>query len=397
MKILHTADWHIGKLLYGYHLNAEIQLFLDWLLNYIQEEEVDVLLVAGDIFDLSNPSNVDRTIYYSFLAKLIKLSCHVVITAGNHDSPNLIDAPTELLKYNQIYTIGHGDDLSRQIIPIEINGQGVVILAAPYLREGDVRKAIAGERYDDKKDATRAGIVNHYQQLAQLAKTQYPNIPLIAMGHLFMDKSVISDSERLIQVGNLAGISVTAFEHLFDYMALGHIHKPQSLDKNKKIRFSGSPISLSFSERTQKKRMIQVEIQDKLVQSHSIPIPTFRSLIRIEGTFEAVQIQLKSIRNNNELPVLVEIVVQEKQWNSLIIQNVLQVVEEGSPNYIVANYRIFFEQGVQGLEGQSLSTTIQDLDVRDVFEKRLEQDDAPEETKKAMRDAFEEVCAQIEL
>ena len=106
MRILHTADWHLGLRLYKKDLTQEHRLFFDWLINLIRERDIDVLLISGDIFDQGNPTNEARVMYFSFLRDLIKYNCKVIITGGNHDSPGVLNAPKDILEMLNVHTIG---------------------------------------------------------------------------------------------------------------------------------------------------------------------------------------------------------------------------------------------------------------------------------------------------
>ena len=152
MKILHTADWHIGKKLQKHELKADFDLFIEWLCNTIQAEEVDLLLVSGDVFDLANPSSEARSQYYKTLLKLKNLNCKIILTGGNHDSPAMLEAPREILQQLNISVIGGlPNDISETIIPIYKDGKPQLVVAAiPFLRDADLRKGGESTSYEDR-------------------------------------------------------------------------------------------------------------------------------------------------------------------------------------------------------------------------------------------------------
>ncbi|RLB87890.1 MAG: exonuclease sbcCD subunit D, partial [Deltaproteobacteria bacterium] len=155
MKILHTSDWHLGRTLYGRKRYEEFEAFLSWLAETIQKNEIDSLLVAGDVFDNSIPSNRAQGLYYRFLCRVAASSCrHVVIVAGNHDSPSFLNAPKELLRVLDIHVIGSASEAMEDEVLVLRNEQDepeLIVCAVPYLRDRDIRMAEAGESVDDKE------------------------------------------------------------------------------------------------------------------------------------------------------------------------------------------------------------------------------------------------------
>ncbi|MFN3380431.1 MAG: exonuclease subunit SbcD [Runella zeae] len=239
MKILHTADWHLGKQLHKYSLEEDQRLFLEWLSDTIQQRSIDLLLISGDIFDTANPSNLALTQYYGFLKKLIGTDCQVIVTGGNHDSPGVLNAPRELLKFLNIKVVGSAlENLGDELLHIHTPKGEVVVAAVPYLREADLRKSVSGEGYEDRLSALRQGIRGHYEKLIDLKTSQFKNLPSIAMGHLYVNGASVSESERDIHViGGEAAFSAEFFPEGFDYVALGHIHRPQRMGPSEMIRY----------------------------------------------------------------------------------------------------------------------------------------------------------------
>ncbi|MCA9457858.1 MAG: exonuclease subunit SbcD, partial [Nitrospira sp.] len=193
MKILHTSDWHIGRTLYGRKRYEEFEAFLTWLTETIQQNEIDALLVAGDVFDTSAPSNRAQELYYRFLCRVAASPCrHVVVIAGNHDSPSFLNAPKELLKALDVHVIGSSSEALEDEVLVLRNEHGdpeLIVCAVPYLRDRDIRVAEAGESVEDKERKLIDGIRTHYAAVAALAEQKREelgvNIPIVAMGHLF--------------------------------------------------------------------------------------------------------------------------------------------------------------------------------------------------------------------
>ncbi|MBI1184425.1 exonuclease subunit SbcD, partial [bacterium] len=208
MKILHTADWHLGKKLHKQDLWADHAMYLNWLEKYIEKEHINVLLISGDVFDLANPSSEARAMYYNALVRINKLACTTIITGGNHDSPAVLNAPKDVLKALNIHVVGGlPAHLNEVLIPLpNARNPEVLVAAIPFLREADLRQMNEGEANDDRMQAVKKGIENTYRLVAEMAQKNYENIPCLALGHLFAAGVSSSDSEREIQIGNQAKV-----------------------------------------------------------------------------------------------------------------------------------------------------------------------------------------------
>ncbi|WP_201597607.1 exonuclease SbcCD subunit D C-terminal domain-containing protein [Psychrobacter vallis] len=273
LNVLHTSDWHLGRRLYGRLRYDEFAAFLNWLQDTISAQHVDVLIVAGDIFDTMTPSNKAQALYYEFLGKVSKSCCqHVVIVAGNHDSPTFLDAPSHVLKFLNVHVIGTAcEDLNDEVLVLDdVNGTPHCIIAAvPYLRDRDVRSSQAGESGQTKDANVIAGICEHYDKVAAIAKAKQAelieahqrHIPIIATGHLFAAGGQTTDDDgvRELYVGSLGKVSADMFDAGFDYVALGHLHVPQRVGGRENIRYSGSPIAMGFGEARQQKQVLLVQ------------------------------------------------------------------------------------------------------------------------------------------
>ena len=269
LTLLHTSDWHLGRRLYGKPRYDEFKQFLDWQLQTLREQKVDVLLIAGDIFDTTAPSNQAQNLYYDFLSQVCDTDCrHVIIVAGNHDSASFLEAPKQLLKAFNIHIIGSMTDTpTDEVITLSDKaGQPeLIVMAVPYLRDRDVRTVGHGERLDDKERKLAQGIKAHYAQIADIAmarqaqlKANYKrSIPIVATGHLFTvgGQTMEGDGVRDLYVGSLGSIGAEIFHPQIDYVALGHLHIPQVVGGQPHIRYAGSPIAMGFGESRQQKQV----------------------------------------------------------------------------------------------------------------------------------------------
>ena len=314
MRILHTSDWHLGQKFMAQSRDAEQQMALDWLLEQIQTEQPDVLVVAGDIYDVSNPPVSAEEMYYQFLTRLTHTQCRcVVIVGGNHDSPYRLNAPRGLLRALNMYVVGAAtanaaDELVR--LTREDGSTEAIIAAVPFLRERDFDGiTVAGENADDRILRIQQGIVSHYEQVAD-AIGDFDG-PVIATGHLFAKGASTHEDQQNIYLGNLDNIAAEAFPKRFNYIALGHIHRMQIVGKKNHIRYCGALIPLSFSERTDKKGILIADFDQKgLVDVREVPTPIFRKLVTIKGSLQDVEQQLTHLHQPElPLPTWVEAIV----------------------------------------------------------------------------------------
>lgn len=377
MRILHTADWHLGKRLEQSERTDEHQAFLHWLIKTLQTERIDVLIVAGDIFDTGSPSNAAFEQYYDFLRQVKNTCCReVVIIGGNHDSISTLNAPQSLLKYFNVHIVGGVPaEFTDQIIEIK-DREGrlaLVVCAVPFLRDRDIRLSIAGETMEERESRLKQGISDHYKGfLTHIADYKLNQIPVIATGHLFAAGAATSDSEKEIHVGNLGQIGGDQFPSAFDYVALGHIHRPQLINKMNHIRYSGSPIPLSFSETDDKKQVIVLEFTEgTMINLKEVEVPCYRRLIRIKGDFEKVKTKLVLLEDPQTIyPAWVEVQVEtetfifdlEEQLNTLIADK--PFIERLFPRQL----RTRAARNLDEQNGEAMA--LSDLDPRAVFLKK---------------------------
>lgn len=312
MKFLHTSDWHIGQTFYDFDRHQEHQAFLNWLNQTLNNENIDVLLVAGDIFDTANPSGASITLFYSFLSEITNAypNLQVVIIAGNHDSAIRLEMPIPLLQNTKVSIIGNvkknadkSIDYDALTIPLTNNQNEVEVfcLAVPFLRIGDYPKNEAGVyeyNYGVSKFYTEA--------FDNINLKKKPNQTIIAMGHLHA-MGVETDSEDTAErpiIGGVENINTSSFPADLKYVALGHIHKPQRLSANDAIRYSGSPIPLSFSEKTYKHQVVIFEINKGIFENlEIIEIPIHTPLLSIpkqNKVWEEVLFELENLPIKND-------------------------------------------------------------------------------------------------
>lgn len=257
IRILHTADWHLGQTFFGYDRMEEHEVFLNWLAEEIRQKEIDALIIAGDVFDVSNPSAASQSMYYQFIYRVTAENPYlqIVIVAGNHDSAARLEAPLPLLQAMRTEVRGvvrklEGGEIDYDHLTVELkNRKGEVELlcmAVPFLRQGDYPAVqTEGNPYAE-------GVCELYAQLLQrLWKRRTENQAILAIGHLQATGSEIAEkdySERTV-IGGLECVSPEAFSEQIAYTALGHIHKAQRVSGRENVRYAGSPIPMSFAEK----------------------------------------------------------------------------------------------------------------------------------------------------
>ncbi|MBS1781127.1 MAG: exonuclease SbcCD subunit D C-terminal domain-containing protein [Bacteroidetes bacterium] len=291
MKILHTADWHLGQFFHEYDRSYEHQQFLNWLLTILSGAGIDVLLISGDVFDLSNPSAASVKMFYSFLNNAVKANpdLQIIITAGNHDSAARLESPKPLLESSNIYIIGLVEkkedgtiDYEKLIIPLkDKNGATEAwCLAVPFLRMGDY-PIIA-----ESENPYAAGVAAFYTEAYNCVCTKkHANEPVICMGHLHAQQTDMTDVDKSVEraiMGGVECIGVAAFHNDIRYVALGHIHKAQRIGGKEHIRYCGSPIPMSFSELNYKHQVIVFDLEEQGISNReSIEVPVSVALKRV--------------------------------------------------------------------------------------------------------------------
>jgi len=374
MKILHTSDWHIGQKFMGKSREEEHKAFLSWLYEIIKKENIDVLIVAGDIFDTGNPPNYALELYYNFLKQLFSIkNLYVIITAGNHDSISTLKAPKQLLEFMNVHVITSGDEDENELIPIykEDKLQGVVC-AVPFLRDSIVRKAVSGQTTNEKETSLNTGIKQHYIDVYEEAikLTSKDNLPIIATGHLTTVGSRTSESERDIYIGGTLDIGSDFLGKYFDYVALGHLHINQTVGCDH-VRYSGSPIPLSFSEANQKKKINIVEFkddEDNKVEVKEIEIPLYRKLQVIKGNLESVIKELNTLNTPEDKTTWIEIHLNDD--NPMSANQEIREYADKNELIILA---IKIDRTEKKLEAKELKvTSLDELTPSDVFIRRLD-------------------------
>lgn len=406
MRILHTSDWHLGRQLYGRKRYEEFEAFLKWLEDIIQSEEIECLLIAGDVFDTNTPSNRAQELYYRFLAKVSQTSCrHIVVIAGNHDSPSLLDAPKSILSALNVYVVGTASENPADEVIVLKDKQGIpetIVCAVPYLRDRDIRKVEFGESLSDKDQKLKLGIQQHYKQVCNAAKQlkdEYQEthtdryIPIVGMGHLFAagGKTLDGDGVRELYVGSLAHVHAQIFTDYLDYVALGHLHVPQVVNQQNHIRYCGSPIPMGFGEAKQQKLVLIISFDNTQIDINERAIPCFQSLVKLSGDLEKITTALNEliVQNSNawlEVEYTGKDVIGNlsEQINTIIADSDIEIRR-------IKNKRVF-DRVINKAHG---TETLEDLSELEVFERYLSAHDIQENDRVDLLDCYHQVLSEL--
>ena len=401
MRILHTSDWHLGQHFIGKSRAAEHAAFLRWLVAQVSELSIDAIIVAGDIFDTATPPSYARELYNQFIVELQPSGCQLVILGGNHDSPAVLAESKQLLTKLNTWVIPTVQaNVSEQIVILnDKSGQPACVLAAvPFLRSRDVLQSQAGQSGQQKQADLQQAIASHYQQLFALAK-QYNQqhqlqLPIIMTGHLTTVGVSQSESVRDIYIGTLEAFSASAFPPA-DYIALGHIHQAQQLKSTTDIRYSGSPIALSFDEARQQKQLWLVEFSNQQKTVSSIAIPCFQPLASIKTDLASLPAMLTSQLDN--------LAVNDTLWLEVVISSsdgyltdLQPRVEQLLIDQPVELLRLRRERNSSGASLQQLKqTSLAELAPADVWLARLADETLTAEQQQQLSALHQQVLAKV--
>ncbi len=403
MRLLHTADWHLGHTLHDFPREAEHQAFLSWLLDQLGEHAVDALLIAGDVFETANPPVRAEEAWYTFLADARGRypDLDILVTGGNHDSAARLDAPNPVLRAMRVTVLGglprrggRAVDLDRLVQPLHKDGQVTAWVAAvPYLRLSDLPRVSA-------PDPIVEGIQAIYQQALGSARSRrQPGQALLAMGHLACSGARLSPlSERRIQGGEMHSLPDAAFPSDLAYVALGHLHLAQTLSGRENVRYSGSPIPLNMGERNYEHQVVLVDLDgEDFVRAQPLMVPRRVDFLRVpdQGELSLAELlpRLEGLPDKDlssrDSPFL-EVRVRLDKPQPLLRQRVERALEG-------KDVRLVTVKTTYTGDGQALSTPdeLEDLDVTEVFRRRWKREHSGDPTAEVLH-AFHLLLEQLQ-
>ena len=379
LRVLHTADWHLGHTLHDISRAHEHDCFLSWLLDTLESEKIDVLLIAGDIFDAANPSAAAQRQWYRFLSQARRRmpTLRIVAIAGNHDSAARLEAPRALLEELDIQVVGRlprvsGDklDVERLLIPL-CDGTGRVVAwcaAVPFLRPADLPRVVDAE--DPLSDGVRAV---YAEVFAAAATKREAKQALLAMGHCYMKTATLSElSERKILGGNEHALPANMFGEDVTYVALGHLHFGQEVAGKQSIRYAGAPIPLSMDEMTYEHHVCIATFEGgELIDVQNPKIPRVVGLLRVpEDGPEPRDVVLKELavlpaEKPDEIKPYLEVRMRMERPDSAIRRMVADAVEGKHARLV--KLTVEYTGSGKSLSQQVPEKQLQDLGAEDVF------------------------------
>lgn len=357
MKFIHTADWHLGNTMHDIERSKETEAFLEWLKSEIKAVGAQALVIAGDVFDVVNPSNAAKTQYYKFLASLLKTDCsNVVVVGGNHDSGSLLDAPAEVLSALNIKVVGsiNGRKVEDLVVELKDANDNVIGIccAVPFMRDLELEQFYRDVDETSDEDLLKRLYADVYKRAVELRGDR--NIPIIATGHLYASNLSGRDSEESEQlaensvedgvrevIGTLGNVDVSTFPGELDYVALGHIHYASMVAKNPKVRYSGSPFVMGFDEANCKRYVLTVDVQPNATPVvEKVEVPKAMRFEQFKGDLETLKRDLRNLEKEliaNPMETYVDLLLTSGDFVSL---NDALEAEEANKHFVVKRHRI---------------------------------------------------------
>ncbi|UCU99054.1 exonuclease subunit SbcD [Acidovorax radicis] len=404
MRILHTSDWHLGQHFMGKSRQAEHQALIDWLLSQIDAHAVDAVLIAGDVFDTGSPPSYARELYSHLVVKLHHAGVALLLLGGNHDSVATLGENRALLAVLDTTVVAAvGNPADHLVVLPQRDGQaGCIVCAVPFIRPRDVLQSQAGQSAQDKQQSLQAAIQAYYQGvhqagLARQATLQQAlgrSVPLIATGHLTTVGASSNESVREIYVGSLDAFPTAAFPPV-DYIALGHIHKPQKVGGLEHIRYCGSPIPLGFDEAKQQKEVLLVDLDATgLAGITPLPVPRFQALISVSGNLATLPnaIAAAAAEGTAEQPAWLEVTVAEDDYLQDLPERI-NTMTQGLPVEVLRVRRQ--RTSAAAALASAANETLDELSPHDVFARRLAAEALAPELQQALEQRYRAIVQSI--
>lgn len=399
-RFIHTSDWHLGQHFMGKSRAAEHEAFFAWLLAKVKAEKVDAVIVAGDIFDTGTPPSYARRLYHDVVERMADVGCQLIVLGGNHDSVAMLSESQNLFKRFGVHVVPAISENPADLVLPLTNAEGEVaalLCALPFIRPRDVVSIRAGMQSADIEMALQQQIQQYYGAVYAAAEaraqTMGKPLPIIGTGHLTTFGASVSESVRDIYVGTLKTFPSDAFP-AFDYLALGHIHRPQKVGSNPCFRYSGSPIPLSFDEVNTQKEVTLVECGGgEALSFTSVPIPLHQPMQVLKGNLHHIEAQLEQVQAPEHVPtVWLELQVTEDGYLTDLQQRLERVLED-KPVEVLRIMRV--QEAAQAQLQSEAQETLAELSPEEVFARRLALEELAEGEAEQLTRLHDEVVASV--
>jgi exonuclease SbcD len=426
VRMLHTSDWHLGVSINNQRCEPEQRRFLGWLVTEIRRRDVDVLVVAGDLFHYASPSNTAREMYYEFLVECATQTPleQVVIVGGNHDSPSGLEAPRELLTHLDIQVVGglpRSEEARRERCLVPVRGASgepaLVVAAVPYVRQASLGVTLESEDGRSMHQRYTDAFADLYDEMAEAAAERYPGVPVAATGHLTCYAqsndpeagdyhSAIHgsrdtrefDSMEETSVGSIGAMPPSIFGDRFSYVALGHIHRMMRVGGGD-VWYSGTPVATSLDE-SSTRRVLQVDIDgaDSRAEVEPIEVPRWRRLHALEGEESEIAEAISELEVDGPLPPFLFVTVEVEAGAEAYYQPEERLREQLESEFPqadtrprIAAIRMVDPEASTGAMDEELPE-LEELSPREVFHKRFQSEHGAEaEMSEDLAEAFDDV------
>lgn len=387
----------------GRRRDAEHEAFLDWLAGIMHQEAVDLLLVTGDVFDNGTPSARSQSLYYRFLTNAAAAGCrHIIITAGNHDSPAFLEAPQEILAALNIHIVGtaaEGRPGSTFLLDGPDGIPDLIVAAVPYLRDRDIRRSAPGISSGERANRVREGVKSLYRQAWDMACAMQPStgsgVPVIVTGHLFVAGGQTSEGDGVRDqvAGFIERVGADIFPDEAAYVALGHLHVPQTVAGIETIRYPGSPLPVGFGEADQQKEVILVTTAPGMpAEVRPVPVPRFHRLATIQGDIPAISRRIHALRKDGS-PVWAEVIYDGAAIPGDLMGEVSMMTEDTAIEILkVKDARLISA----ALSAYQSCEELEELTETEVFERCMETAEVPPEQQEQLMATFREVLRELD-
>ena len=389
MKILHTADWHLGCSIAAEKRFEEHDALLKYICRIIRDENIEAVIIAGDVFDTHLPPNRAAEQYYRFLLEAGRSGARdLIVTGGNHDSASYLEAPKEILKFLSVHVFASVSASCEDMIVELKNPDGspaALVGALPYLHERDLVTVEGGQGVSERETALRNAMLACYRKMADALLTRAPGLPHIVTGHLF---AVDNGEKNDTWTGTLMSVDTAEFPDSIDYLALGHLHDAHTLKTphNSVIRYPGAPLAVSFRELEVPKSVTVIDTEN-IKNIREIPLPAFQDMRQLKGNRQELEEMLSRLSEEADHSVWCS-VENTGEYEPGLLENLSALVKNRPVRILSCRNR---ESNPAVLRRLPEERHLAELSTVDVFKLLLAEKEISGETAEQLLAAFNEI------